>query len=384
LRHLQITKLPKSLFYVLLLAILVLPSSGRGQEKDEKLATQIGQMLMIGFRGLHVDENSPIVRDIRLDRVGGVILFDYDVALKSFQRNIQSPNQLKKLTCRLQAARRTPLLIAVDQEGGKVARLKEKDGFPPSMSQDELGKIGDPELTQRFAARTAATLAGMGINLNLAPVVDVNINTDNPVIGRLGRSFSSDPRVVARQAAAVIAAHREYNVLTAVKHFPGHGSSTQDSHHGFTDVTDTWTKKELIPYIRLFDSPGVDLVMTAHVFNAKLDPKWPATLSSKTLDTLLRRKMGFDGVCISDDMQMGAIRDNYSLETALERTILAGVDIIIFGNNLVYEPDIAERAIQIIRSLVREGCIPVSRIRQSYERIMELKYSLRMAVSTQR
>jgi len=380
MKHLQIRNIKKSYCCVLLLALLVLPCSGKGQKKEEKLATQIGQMLMVGFRGLEVDESSPIVKDIKQDRVGGVILFDYDVAFKSPRRNIQSPRQLTKLTFDLQAASRTPLLIAVDQEGGRVARLKKKRGFPPTVSQAELGEIDDITLTRRSATRSAETLSSMGINLNLSPVVDVNTNPDNPVIGRLGRSFSSDPVIVARHAAAVITAHRKHNVLTAVKHFPGHGSSTQDSHHGFTDVTNSWTPKELIPYNMLFDSPGVDMVMTAHVFNANLDPIWPATLSSKILNNLLRQEMGFAGLIISDDMQMGAIRDNYSLKTALERTIKAGTDIIVFGNNLVYESDISERALQIIHSLVREGRIPASRIRQSYERIMERKYSPGMAV----
>jgi beta-N-acetylhexosaminidase len=373
MKHLQITKITKPAFCALLLVVIVLPSSVQGQEKDDKLAEQIGQMLMVGFRGLEVDENSPIVKDISQGRVGGVVLFDYDVSLRSTTRNIKSPKQLQELTSDLQAASHTPLLIAVDQEGGRVTRLKEKHGFPPTVPQAWLGKHNNPELTHRYASQTASTLAQMGVNLNLAPVVDVNVNPDNPVIGRLERSFSSDPEVVARQAAEVITAHRDRNILTALKHFPGHGSSTRDSHHGFTDITDTWTEAELIPYARLFEFPGADMVMTAHVFNARLDPDWPATMSTKVLGNLLRQKMGFTGVIISDDMQMGAIRDNYSLESSLERTILAGADMIIFGNNLAYEPDIAKRATKIIRNLVHESRISASSIRQSYARIMRLK-----------
>ncbi|MDZ7760264.1 MAG: glycoside hydrolase family 3 N-terminal domain-containing protein [Desulfovermiculus sp.] len=376
MKHLQITKITKATFYVLLLTAIVLPSSGMGQVKDDRLAKQIGQMLMVGFRGLTVDEDSPIIKDISHGRVGGVILFDYDVALDSSQRNIASPQQLQELTADLQAASHETLLLAIDQEGGKVARLKEEDGFPPTVSQAWLGEHNDLKLTRKFASRTAVILSEMGINLNLAPVVDVNANPDNPVIGKLGRSFSSDPEVVARHSAEVITTHRKHNVLTALKHFPGHGSSTHDSHHGFTDITDTWTEAELIPYARLFESPDADMVMTAHVFNANLDPEWPATLSSRILNGLLRQKMGFKGVVISDDMQMGAIRDNYSLETALERTILAGADIIIFGNNLVYEPDIAHKALQIISNLVHEGRISASSILQSNARIMRLKNSL--------
>ena len=343
---------------------------------NDDLSHRIGQMIMVGFRGLEVDKDSPIIKDIRKGWVGGVILFDYDVALDSPKRNIRSAEQLKALISDLRSASENTLLVAVDQEGGKVARLKEKDGFFSAPSQAWLGRHNDPALTHSFASRTAASLVEVGINLNLAPVVDVDVNPDNPVIGKLDRSFSSDPEVVARQAAEVISAHRKYGVLTALKHFPGHGSSTLDSHHGFTDVTDTWTEEELIPYARLIGSPGADMVMTAHVFNARLDPRWPATLSSRTLNGLLRQKLGFKGLVISDDMQMEAIREDYSLETALERSILAGTDIIVFGNNLRYQPDIARKAAKIIRNLVRQGRIPASRIQESYDRIMGLKERL--------
>ena len=367
--------LPVQLLLIMLL-LLNLPSCGGSSAGDEELADKVGQMLMIGFRGLVVDENSPIVRDIQNGLVGGVVLFDYDVALESPARNVQSPDQLRKLVADLQAAGPDTLLVAVDQEGGRVARLKEKYGFPPTVSQQWLGTADDPELTYEYASKTAVTLKDMGINLNLAPVVDVNVNPDNPVIGGLERSFSSDPEKVAVHAAEVIKAHRDKNILTALKHFPGHGSSTDDSHHGFTDVTNTWQELELKPYELLFDSPGMDMVMTAHVFNARLDPQWPATLSPAVLTAMLREDLGYEGVIISDDMQMGAIHDEYGLETALEQTIKAGADIIIFGNNLVYDQDIAWKARDIILDLVRAGQIPRERIDESYERIMQLKSKL--------
>ncbi|MFW6055664.1 MAG: glycoside hydrolase family 3 N-terminal domain-containing protein, partial [Thermodesulfobacteriota bacterium] len=257
----------KSITCLLLLGLLILPCSGSSQVNGD-LEHMIGEMLMVGFRGLEVDKESPIIKDIAQGRVGGVVLFDYDVAQNSFQRNIATPEQLRSLTADLQAASQDTLLIAVDQEGGRVSRLKEKYGFPPLPSQAWLGEQDDPELTRRYAQQTAVGLAEMGINLNLAPVADVNVNPDNPVIGGLGRSFSADAESVAKHCQEVIRAHREHNVLTALKHFPGHGSSTRDSHLGFTDVIDSWTEKELIPYKKLLDSPGVDLVMTAHVFNA--------------------------------------------------------------------------------------------------------------------
>ncbi len=192
---------------------------------------------MVGFRGLDVNSNSPIIRDIFDRHIGGVILFDYDVPTSTPIRNIESPAQLKRLTAKLQAASLIPLLIAIDQEGGKVCRLKQSSGFPPTLSTQYLGSINDLSLTRRHAARTAKILAHLGINLNLAPVVDLDVNPDNPIIGRLGRSFSADPQVVTAHAAEFIKAHREHSVLCALKHFPGHGSSTGDSHLGLTNVT---------------------------------------------------------------------------------------------------------------------------------------------------
>ena len=346
------------------------------QAKERALRDMIGQMLMVGFRGLEVGRDSAIIQDIRQGRIGGVILFDCDIARNSWKRNIESPQQLQDLVSDLQAASKRQLFIAVDQEGGKVSRLKEKYGFPSTVSQAWLGEQNDPELTRGYASRTASTLARMGINVNLAPVVDLNLNPDNPVIGGLERSFSPDPDKVARHAKEVVQEHRKAGIFTALKHFPGHGSSTRDSHQGFTDITGTWRKKELKPYREIFKNIGADMVMSAHVFNSRLDPKWPASLSSRVLDDLLREQMGFDGVIISDDMQMGAIRNNYSLKTALERTILAGTDIIVFGNNLVYDPDIARKATGIITRLVQDGHIPASRIKESYQRIMQLKKEL--------
>ncbi|TVQ99479.1 MAG: glycoside hydrolase family 3 protein [Desulfovibrionales bacterium] len=357
---------------------LVLPVRGSwSADTDAYLEAQIGQMLMIGFRGLEVGQDSPVVQDIRSGRVGGVILFDYDVALRNPERNIAAPEQLAALVADLHAASPDmPLFVAIDQEGGRVNRLKERYGFPPSVSQGWLGRQDDPRLTADFAYRTANTLSTLDINVNLAPVVDVNVNPDNPVIGKLERSFSSDPLKVAAHAEAVISSHQVAGVLTALKHFPGHGSSTQDSHLGFTDVTKTWSEMELEPYRQILGTVGVDMIMTAHVFNARLDPKWPATLSAPTLQGLLRDKLGYQGVIISDDMQMQSITDHYDLETALEQTILAGTDVIIFGNNLVYDAAIAQKAGQIILELVRQGRIPASRIHESHARIMHLKSRL--------
>ena len=343
---------------------------------DVSLDVKIGQMIMAGFRGLDVNDSSPIVRDIVEHHIGGVILYDEDVPTNSPIRNIRSPTELKRLTANLQAASRIPLFIAIDQEGGNVARLNKSRGFEATYSARYLGSVNDLALTSRYARQMAKTLAELGINLNLAPVVDLNVNPDNPIIGKLGRSFSVDPDIVIAHAAEFIKAHRRHSVLCAIKHFPGHGSSTQDSHLGLTDITKTWSSKELIPYESLTRRGLVDMIMTAHVYNANLDLEYPATLSKGILDDLLRNQMFYDGVIISDDMQMGAISEQYGFEAALQAAIKAGVDIILIANNSVFEEGAASRAAAIIKKLVEEGKITPERIDRSYRRIIELKQRL--------
>ncbi|MDO9515924.1 MAG: glycoside hydrolase family 3 protein [Syntrophales bacterium] len=349
-------------------------SAADGPEAD--IGAKIGQMLMVGFRGLEVDEGSPVIRDIREGRIGGVILFDYDVPSAAPVRNIESLQQVKKLVAALKGAAPIPLFVAIDQEGGRVCRLKEKFGFPPSVSAQYLGSLDNIETTKKSADATAETLASLGINLNFAPVVDLNTNPDNPVIGRLERSFSADPAVVTRQAIAVIDSLHGRGILSGIKHFPGHGSSTADSHEGFVDITQTWSREELIPYDRIIKAEKCDMIMTAHVFNGTLDPRWPATLSSEVMH-ILRDYMGYEGVVISDDMQMKAIRESYGFETAIERAVLAGVDILVFANNSVFEEDVASKAGAILERLVRGGTISADRIDESYRRIMKLKERLR-------
>jgi beta-N-acetylhexosaminidase len=200
------------------------------------------------------------------------------------------------------------------------------------------------------------------------------------VIGAIERSFSADPAVVASQAAAFIEGHHSLGVLTALKHFPGHGSSEDDSHLGFVDVTQTWQEVELEPYRTLIAAGYDDLVMAAHVFNSNLDPEFPASLSAPTIDGLLRRELGFQGTVISDDMGMGAIADNYDFETAVKQAILAGNDILVYGNNIGdFEPDLGTRVFETIMALVEAGDVPAERIEQSYARIAGLKQRLAQA-----
>lgn len=363
------------IFFLFILPFL-LKCSNNTTTNDKQLEGMVGQMLMVGFRGMEVDNDHWVVHDIRDYGIGGVILFDYDVPNGISVRNIESPEQVKSLVNQLKSYSTEPLFIAIDQEGGRVNRLKERYGFPPSVSHEYLGSVNNPDTTRYFAAQTAETLSELGININLAPVVDLNSNPDNPIIGQLNRSFSSNPDRVVTHASWFIEEHRNNGILTAVKHFPGHGSTWNDSHHGLADVTETWDELELVPYQNLINQGMTDMIMSAHIFNATWDAEHPATLTPFVMTELLRNEMKFDGVLISDDMQMGAITEYYGLEEAVRLAIHAGIDILIFANNSVYVPDITSRVMGIILNLVETGEVPVNRIEESYQRIMELKKQL--------
>lgn len=332
---------------------------------------------MLGFRGLELKPDDSIVADIRDHNLGAVVLFQYDGALNSWTRNIQSPAQLKALNASLQSYAKTPLLIGIDQEGGMISRLTEGNGFPTTQSEEFFGTKNDPKLTRAAAESEGKILRQAGINLNLAPVVDLKLNPNNPIIAKYQRSFSADPKIVTDNATAEIEGYHAEEILTTLKHFPGHGSSTSDSHQGFVDVTQTWQDIELDPYRNLIGAKLADAIMTAHIFNASLDPQYPATLSNKIITGILRQQLGFDGVVITDDMQMGAIRQYYGFEQAVELAINAGVDILAIANNVVYEPDVAARAVNIIKQLVKDGKISEQRIDESYGRIMRLKGRLK-------
>lgn len=366
-------------FPLVLLTFLAfsLPATAASPRSDQpSLDERLGQMLLVGFRCTNVADDHFILRDIRKHHLGGVILFDYDLKSRKYGRNIASPEQLRELTDRLRREAQKPLLIAIDQEGGRVNRLAPRYGFPATLSHEELGRLDDPAETTRRAAAQARTLREAGINVNLAPVVDLRVNPDNPVIARYGRAFAADPAKVTAQARAYIAGHRQEGVLTCLKHFPGHGSSSADSHLGFTDVSNSWRKNELIPYRELVAAGMADAVMTAHVFNAQLDKELPATLSPAMIDGLLRKELGFSGPVLSDDLQMAAISAHHSLPEAVEKAVLAGVDILIFGNNLAYDEEIVPRVLAILRDLLRRNVIDEARIDASWRRIQKLKAAL--------
>lgn len=368
-----------------LLTILLITSCNQDANSDPysdvPLNEKIGQMLMVGFRGLAVDESEHIQRDIEKYQIGGIVLYNLDLPSdRTLPRNIESPQQLQQLNNDLQALSKTPLLIGIDQEGGKVCRLTPKYEFPERPpSAQYLGKLNNLDSTSFFAAQTAQILSEAGINLNYAPVVDVNVNPQCPVIGGIERSFSADPKIVATHAAEIIKEHKKYGIYCSLKHFPGHGSANMDSHLGFTDVTETWTEMELEPYKALIDNNDVDVIMTAHVFNSKLDAQYPATLSKKITHDILRQQFDWDGVILSDDLHMGAIADKFDFKTTIEKSIEAGVDVLIFSNNskkVGYDAEVIPKAVQTIKALLKEGKITEAQIEKSYARIMKLKEGL--------
>jgi beta-N-acetylhexosaminidase len=339
---------------------------------SSSLPEKIGQMIQTGFRGFTPDESDPVIVGIRRHRVGWIVLFDYDDVLKMFRRNVRSPRQLRSLTQSLRNHLHHPFAVSIDQEGGIVNRLKPAYGFPETYSHKYLGEMNDPSFTYRHASLIAQTLKESGITLNLAPVLDLAVNKMNKIIYGKERCFSDNPEKVTEHAREYIRAHRKHGILTAVKHFPGHGSSSEDTHLGMVDVTGTWSEAELIPYRILIQEKMIDMIMTTHVFNRHLDPDYPATLSKKIITGILRERLGYDGVVMTDDLQMRAIKDHFGPEQAIELALNAGADIINIGNNMEYNEDICEQVAGSILNLVKSKRISEERIEESLRRIDRL------------
>ncbi len=340
------------------------------------LEHKIGQMLMVGFHGTSAPESSQICKDIKRYNLGAVILFDYNPVNKKKPKNIATKKQLTTLTKELQeCSKDSKLLIAVDQEGGRVQRLKSKYGFSGNFPKaSDVAKMNKSQIKKTYI-EMSKELKSVGINYDLAPVVDLDINKKNHVIHGLGRSYGSNPEKVAEYAKIFIKAMHENDVLTSIKHFPGHGSSEGDTHKGFVDVTKLWKEKELEPYRLLKDD--ADTVMVAHVFNKNLDPSRPASLSYATITRKLRGDLGYKGVVITDDLQMGAISKKYKLREILKLAIGAGNDILLIGNQLDPRKTVSTKElIETIVSLEKDDDEMIKRINKSYNRIQKLKQKL--------
>ena len=322
---------------------------------------KVGQLIMVGFEG--TQPNETIETHIRERFVGGVVLFS---------RNIETPQQTAELTNQLQrlaemTTRQIPLFIGIDQEGGWVIRLREgATVLPGNMA---LGATDSTELAERAGEVTAVELAAVGVNLNFAPVMDVNNNPQNPVIDR--RSFGESPELVSRLGVAYIHGLQGNGVLGTAKHFPGHGDTTVDSHFDLPTVNHNRERihaLELHPFRAAIDA-DVAAIMTAHIVYPTFDADRPATLSPAILTDLLRKELGFDGLIITDDMEMKAIDDRYRSGEAAVMAVEAGADIVM----VLWTPVKQLEVFDAMLSAVKSGRISQARLDQSVKRILKSK-----------
>lgn len=338
---------------------------------EKQIKSLIAGMLIVGFDDESVTPQSKIYRQLKEHPLGGVILFDRFYHKRDRVKNIRNPQQLKRLTTQLQQIASRPLIIAVDQEGGRVARLNPEYGFLETPSAASIGAGSDVMQAKASYDDLAGMLNEHGINCNFAPVVDLRINEANKVIVKLERSYGKDPEYVVKFAGTFRDALKRQGIISVLKHFPGHGSSQDDSHEGFVDVSESWSETELQAYKIMIDNRQADMIMTAHVFNRRLDPQYPATLSYAVNTGLLRKKLGFEGVVVSDDLQMKAISEHYPLEETVTLAINTGVDMLLFGNQLAYQD--LDELIEVIYKQVQSDAIKLSTIEAANTRIDALR-----------
>lgn len=320
----------------------------------ESLERAVAKLFCVGFPGLEL----PLGTRALLERgVSGVILFS---------RNIESAEQFATLLAGIKGAVGRPLLTSIDQEGGRVRRLRGApfSEIPPMRA---VGMLGDEEVARQVGGVLARELRAVNVDLDFAPVLDVDTNPANPVIG--DRSFSSDPEEVARLGAALIEGMQAEGVAACAKHFPGHGDTHQDSHLDLPRLPHAMERLEaveLLPFRHVARS--VASIMTAHVVFERLDPERPATMSRPALDGILRDRYAYEGVVISDDLEMKAIADNYSIGEAVTEGVLAGVDLFL----VCHHEEVQARAIESLVAAIRSGRVPEARIAEAGRRIDRL------------
>ncbi|WP_121162704.1 glycoside hydrolase family 3 protein [Micromonospora pisi] len=315
-------------------------------------------VLQPGFEGS--DAPPDWVRRWLGEGLGGVALF---------ARNVRDTAQVSALTAALRAER-PDVLVAIDEEAGDVTRFESRTGSsrPGNLA---LGAIDDPELTERVARDLGAELAAAGITLNYAPVADVNSNPDNPVIGV--RAFGADSALVARQTAAWVRGLQAAGVAACAKHFPGHGDTSVDSHIDVPRIDSTRDQLELaeLPPFRAAIDAGVQAIMTGHLLVPAIDDEWPATLSRRVLNGLLREELGFQGVVITDGIEMRAVADRYGLEAVAVRALASGVDAICVGGDHADE-ETARRLRDAVVAAVVSGELPEERLVEAAKRVGQL------------
>lgn len=331
-------------------------------EKIDKMTLdeKIGQMILSGFNGTCFNEElNTLLNDFK---VGGVILFS---------RNIEDSKQLKKLTSDIiDINQNIPLFISIDEEGGRVSRLpKDIEKFESSKS---IGDRGDEKYAYENGREIGGILKNHNINMNFAPVLDIYSNPKNTVIG--DRAFGDNEKVVSSMGIATMKGLKDENIISVVKHFPGHGDTEIDSHLGLPIVEKNLkqlNELELIPFNKAIES-GADAVMVSHILIKEIDDKYPATLSYTLINDILRNDMKFENIVITDDMLMKAITDYISIEEASVKSIKAGADIILIGSDINKTKSVIER----IKLAVANNEISEERIDKSVYRILKQKETL--------
>jgi beta-N-acetylhexosaminidase len=339
---------------------------------EAALRKKIASLLVVGFRGQSVSSSDWIVKAIKNEGLGGVILFDRD-QLTGQPRNITSPSQVTKLIKQLTGAAPGPLIVSIDQEGGQISRLNPSDGFPATRSQAQIGAINKPATTIAWAQGMTKSMRSIGVTMNFAPVVDLNVNPNNPAIGQLGRSFSANPSVVVSNATEEIKVHRAAGIKTSIKHFPGFGSATGNTDFGVVDVSKTWKRVELEPFQQLIKTGMTDSVLVAHLLNKQLDASRPMSLSKKVVTDLLRGQLGWKGPVVSDDMQAVGITDKYGHDAALTLALQAGVDLLVYANQQVYDAGVVEKTVNTVVKLVKDGTMTEAQIDAAVARVNTLR-----------
>jgi len=320
---------------------------------------KIGQMVIVGVDGYTIDNNTKTM--IEKHHIGGIILFG---------RNVQNAEQLLNLVNSLKIANSKnyiPLFISVDEEGGRVSRMP--DELIELPSNKVIGQINSEDLSYKIGSLLAEKIKAFGFNMNFAPVLDVNSNPQNPVIG--DRSFGSDKNVVSRLGIKTMAGLQANYVIPVVKHFPGHGYTSVDSHIGLPFIGHDMTRLanlELVPFKKAIDNQA-DAVMIAHILLNKIDAENPASLSKTIITDILREQLSFKGVVITDDMTMGAIAENYNITDAAVLSVNAGSDIILVCHGY----DNATAVIEALKKAVEDGAVKKERINESVYRILKLK-----------
>lgn len=337
------------------------------------LEVMAGQMILVGFRGDGAnDAGVKAVRsDIANGRIGGVLYLKTNVASLNAVRDINRGF--------IGATDGLVPLIALDQEGGSIERLTRAVGFTEIPSAARVASTQSTAGALQTYFNMARGLAQVGFNVNFGPVVDLNLNPNNPIIARYGRSYGAAAGQVAAYAGSFIDGHHQAGLVTALKHFPGHGSSRSDSHEGFVDISGVWQPQELDPYRLLIGQGKVDMVMMAHLYHRQFSgagAQTPASLSPNWIEGVLRQQLNYDGVVISDDMEMGAIRAHYSLRESIILAVEAGTDILLFSNTANYRSSLGREIRDILVAKAESDPRFLARIEQSYRRIVRLKTQL--------